>query len=311
MTLALGQNPSAHIGGSNVTVTTSGVTTASSGSGFIVMAVGKGGAPSAGAVTDSKSNTYTQIGSTVNYNFTGTWVSLWRCYSGTGGASHTFTYTQGGFADASIFVQEITTSGAGLAADNVGVSPNTDTATAFTSNALTSVAAATAIVAFLAGNSSSNPATHTVSGGSLAITADINNGSGGTCTGAIAAEIVSSVQTSLVASFTETGNSPETVVSIASFKEAGSGTAYTLTVTAATVPIAGQAVTLTYTPATTHDYVLLVNPAVVPILGAPTFADYAIAVTRALVALTGQTVNLVASGQGTLRCNWPDFSFRF
>ncbi len=229
MSLAQGQSPSAHLGSANVTVTTTGVTTASSGSGFIVMAVGRGGAPSAGAVTDSKSNTYLQLGSTVNYNFTGSWVSFWQCYSGAGGASHTFTYTQGGFADAAIYVQEITTSGAGLAADNIAVATTTDGATPFTSNGLTTTAPATAIIAFLAGASGSNPATHTVSGGTLAITANQTDGSGGDCTGALAVAVVSSTQTSLVASFTETGNSPEAVVWIASFSEAG-GTAITPTV---------------------------------------------------------------------------------
>lgn len=228
MTLAAGQNAVGHIAGSNTTATTGSVTTAGSGSGFLIFTVGKGGAPS--NIRDSKSNAYTQIGSTINYNFTGSWASVWRCLNGTGGAGHTASFDQAGFADGSVFLQEITTTGGGgISLDNAGVTANTDTTTPFVSNAITTVAAATAIFAFLAGNSTSATATHTVSGGTLAIVGDVNNGSAGSAIGATAGSIVSSVQTSLVASFTETSNSPEAVVFIASFSEATANLTLALT----------------------------------------------------------------------------------
>jgi len=222
MTLALGVNAKGHIAGNNVTVTTNAVTTQTSGSGFVLLFISKGGAPS--GVSDSKGNTWTQLGSTVNYSFSSLWASVWYCLNGAGGSSHTFTGTQPGFADASIFAQEITTSGLGLAIDNSG-SIVTDSASPFT-NTITTVAAATAIVALLAGESASNPATHAVSGGSFAIKADVNDGSASNfTTGCIAAEVVSSVQTGLTASFTESGNTTEGIVGIVSFSEAGTGAA--------------------------------------------------------------------------------------
>lgn len=222
MTMALGVNAVGHIGGSSTSVTSASVTTAASGSGILLATNGKGGVPT--NVRDSKSNSWTQLGSTVNYNFAGNWGSLWYCLNATGGAGHTFSFDQGGFADASVLAQEITTTvGLGLATDNVGVAGIERSASPFTSNSLTSVSANAALIAFLAGDSPSNPATHAVSGGSFAITADVNNGSLGTVIGAMAAFIASAVQTSLVASFTEAGNTVDATVFIASFKEAVAG----------------------------------------------------------------------------------------
>ena len=90
-------------GKANGTATTAAVTTQASGSVFYVGVVVKQTTGSAPAITDSKSNTYTPIGTGITD--TGS-CTQYRYYSnGTGGASHTVTATLAG-KDMAVFFEE-------------------------------------------------------------------------------------------------------------------------------------------------------------------------------------------------------------
>ena len=88
--------------------TTPAVTTQASGSTFVVFAIIPVAASFAASTpfTDSKSNTYTQIGSEVNTGNCKT--RLYYCQNGSGGSSHTFTVTTVGQTYATVYAIEVT-----------------------------------------------------------------------------------------------------------------------------------------------------------------------------------------------------------
>lgn len=88
------------------TVTTSGGSTTASGSDFFVVAAWYN-STTAPVITDSKGNTYTQVGTNV-YNTTDqTGMAVFRCLNGTGGSGHTFTMTSGAGTYCSICALEV------------------------------------------------------------------------------------------------------------------------------------------------------------------------------------------------------------
>jgi hypothetical protein len=89
-------------------ITTVGGTTQASGSTFVVAVSFDNGA-SISTVTDSKSNAYTQIGTTQANAGSAHKKALYRCENGTGGASHTATVAfTGGSAFGTVYLIEIT-----------------------------------------------------------------------------------------------------------------------------------------------------------------------------------------------------------
>jgi hypothetical protein len=233
MALGFGSSTSAHAAANVTTITTPGITTAASGSGFVIVTQGAGS--TFVTPTDSKSNTYVQIGTTQNYNFgSNRHAAIWYCANGVGDPTGSHTATGGyasGFVDQSIYFKEITsTVGNGITLDQSSATVSSTLAT----TAITTTVAVEAILAVFCGASTNAAATHTVSGGSFAIDQEVINGaSNQDCTGCVAAELVSSIQTALVATFTEVGNSGGTMAMFAaSFKEAaGAGAAGSAAIT--------------------------------------------------------------------------------
>lgn len=96
------------------TVTTEPLTTQVSGSSFIVVTGGNLGDLST-PPTDSKGNTWTQVGTAVEYSrWSGYGIAVWRCIGGVGGVNHTFSQQYGqtlGFDECTICVAEVKNAG--------------------------------------------------------------------------------------------------------------------------------------------------------------------------------------------------------
>lgn len=89
------------------TVTTTAGTTAAAGSTFYVSVIQSAAGAATFNITDSQSNTYTQIGTVVG-NSNNAWLSRYQCVNGIGGAGHTVTATQTvGSDNVSAFAVEI------------------------------------------------------------------------------------------------------------------------------------------------------------------------------------------------------------
>lgn len=103
MAIALGSNAKGNISSAS-SGTTGAVTTQASGSTFYIAVFD---ANANLTVSDSKGNTYTQVGTDQT---AGTGIAqLWRCENGTGGTNHTFTVTFGaGTGDCAFYGGEIT-----------------------------------------------------------------------------------------------------------------------------------------------------------------------------------------------------------
>lgn len=96
-------------GSATSSCTTAGVTTSATGSSFEIIAVSvPGSVPIAVSVMDSKSNSYTRIGSQIN-DANAQQIDRFLCTNGTGGASHTATATlASSTASWTVFFLEIT-----------------------------------------------------------------------------------------------------------------------------------------------------------------------------------------------------------
>jgi hypothetical protein len=92
-------------GGGNTATTTAG-TTSGSGSTFVVCASWDQTA-SAPTVSDSKGNTYTAQG-TPQSDVLGAYIQIWVCQNGTGGASHTATFSTTGASYPTVHLIEVT-----------------------------------------------------------------------------------------------------------------------------------------------------------------------------------------------------------
>jgi len=196
---------------------TTGVTTQSSGSTFFVAFIWDTGNFS--SISDSKSNSYTQIGT--EQVQTGTKMRAYYCQNGTGGSSHTATIGLSTASPVTVLFLEIT---GGLTSGILDQSDlRFDTASPYTLAAgLTTTQADELLVSFLGGTSGNNPATHAESGlGSSTIQIEETDGASFyTC--AIATAVKSSTGT-FNPSWTESGGAHAGVV-LATFKAAAAAT---------------------------------------------------------------------------------------
>lgn len=172
------------------------------------------------AVGDNKSNSFSQVGSTLT---TGFGIELRRhlCMNGAGGASHIFNIqVTAGFPSA--WMTEVR--GAALASALDGNTGQNDTGTPFTSGTITPTASTNVfLLGLIVSASGENPATYTPGNGftNLGVISD------GTAfwTGAQAYRIVTSTSGSYEASFTGSAGVSSTGVLVLALKEAAGGAA--------------------------------------------------------------------------------------
>jgi len=148
MAIALAQSTSTGYTSADST-TTGSLTTTASGSSFVIAAYWQGGSTPP-TISDSKSNTYTLIGSVRQADNNGSFLShigLWYVENGTGGSSHTFTAAKtGGFT--SVFGGEITGGRlSGLLDQHTGAA--LDTTSPVTSGSITTTQAAELLIGFV------------------------------------------------------------------------------------------------------------------------------------------------------------------
>lgn len=202
------------------TVTTGSITSSATGSTFLLFMQWEG-ASTFSSISDSKGNTYTQIGSELTAN-SGAKSRGYYCENGNGGSSHTFTCTTAGNVAITLHAIEIT---GGKTASILNPTPPAaadDTSSPFTSNNITTLQNDVLLAAWMGcTNSGSNPATHAESTG-FTIQAGTDETDASTYwTGCIATKVVSSTST-YACSFTETGASTA-AVRIAAFEATGGG----------------------------------------------------------------------------------------
>ena len=234
--LNFGLEAAAHASASVLSVSTTPGITQLIGSGFVVGIISRQGSSGNAVPSDNMGNTYQQIGTYQSYEFGNATASLWYCPNGTGGNSHTFTATQTGAADISVFVQEITnTNLTGVILDQAGA--NYANSSPYNSNAITTGVAQELLLSFFGGFSNINPATLT---SSLPLQATLVNGGVTTeVVGGFAGQIVSTNLTGFTASFTQAGNTYDAVTFLTSFYAApGVGT---FTAAQATAPVIANA----------------------------------------------------------------------
>lgn len=194
-------------------VTTNSVTTAASGSTFYIALVYDGA--SFTSVTDSKGNTYTQMGTETGINASNAKCRTYRCENGVGGSGHTFTVTT---ASGFITVVAIELLGSTVVSEGTPALVQ-DNASPYASPSITTGVTNCMLVSTIFGDSGSNPATANESTG-FSLAAQEADGSQFW----IAAVFTRSVASAGTynSSFTQTGTT-NSVVSIAAFKETGAG----------------------------------------------------------------------------------------
>lgn len=196
---------------STASLATAGVATQATGSTFVI-GVGWGSAAFT-SVADNKGNTYSIIDAEISASAHKT--RLYYCENGVGGAGHTSTLTLGSADACTIFFLEIT---GGLTASildqHIG---RDDTTSPYTlAVGLTTTQDDELLVAFLFGDSGSNPATHAESGlGSSTIQEDVTNGTT-FWTGCMATQVVAATA-AYNPSWTESG-ATDSHVWLATFK---------------------------------------------------------------------------------------------
>jgi len=218
MTIAVGAHVSKHSTSLVTVTTTNAVTSTASGSSFVVFTT-TGGA-TAPTITDSKGNTYTQIGSTIAGGL-GYCAAAYIKVNGTGGSSHTFTATTGTNENTSLYAVEVT--GALTTASIQDRSPAgiLDTASPYTTNLTGATTQANELLlAFAATGTASGTETLTWGNSFTAIDAegDANFSTGGD------AQLVVSAMGSYQGSVTSSGaGTTEAVMFILSLRSAVPG----------------------------------------------------------------------------------------
>jgi hypothetical protein len=161
MTIAVGQSVKAQ-SASTVTLTSSSVTTTASGSSFIIFPLYVTGNLS--SVSDSKSNSYSAIGTEQTDGGVGLSCRPYLCINGTGGASHTFSMTNSGTSVAAFAACEITGGVTASLLDQIAGSL-VSSGPPFNQPITTVAQANELILAFGMSNSSSATVNYTVGGG--------------------------------------------------------------------------------------------------------------------------------------------------
>lgn len=157
MSLSVGVNAIASANAASVT--TGAVTTQVSGSG-LVLVVNYQASATFTSVTDSKGNTWTQIGSTITDDGTVLTMRRYRCANAVGGSSHTFTLTCTASNVCGIAAVEIlTTNGAGVVLDQQAV--QNDSASPYVSPGVTTAIANEMLIGGFSGQGPAGTYTHT------------------------------------------------------------------------------------------------------------------------------------------------------
>jgi len=243
MALAVGQTSKGSTTG-GTTATTSAVTTATSGSTFEVAVIYDG--TSFTSIADSKSNTYTQVGTETTINGSNAKCRRYKCEGGAGGASHTVTVTA---ASGIIVVLFMEVTGSTVVSEGTP-SQAQDNASPFTSPSITTGVADTLLTSVIFGDSGSNPASTSDSTG---FTVQVSELDGSTLwVAALATRAVTSTGT-YNSSFTQTGTT-NSVVGILAWKETGGSSDVSITAGL------GQAVLTGYAPSVARSGDLSVTP---------------------------------------------------
>lgn len=206
MTISAGVS-AAKGGAATSAVTTTGVATQASGSQFIIAVEYDGG--TFVSVADSKSNSYTQIGTTQTAGSSAE-SRFYKKENGTGGAGHTATLNISGPARGTIAFLEVLNG----SVEDVAGSGRTDSASPYTTPGYTTLNTTDLLVAVVCGDSASNPATHAESTG-FTIQCEETNGTS-FWTICVATKVVG--VGSYTASFTENG-AVDTATFITGFKD--------------------------------------------------------------------------------------------
>lgn len=223
MTIALGAHVSAANGVAGLAITTATRTTAASGSTFSVAVVwfASGGVGAVPTVTDSKGNTYTQVGSALTNG--NNRCAIFESVNGTGGTLHTFTATFLANQDViSIWANEIT---GALTVSPRDQAPggNDDNASPYTSLTTGTTAQPNEILIAYGFTLSVSGTEVFTWGNSFTGTGDDQTNANADFTGTSGTRVVSAVNT-YQASFTSTGaGSTEALVFIVTYKDLVSG----------------------------------------------------------------------------------------
>lgn len=214
MALALGAHAIAANGG-GTTVTTAAQTTATSGSALYI-AVDFQPSQSFTSVTDSKGNTWTQIGAEVADGSNIVATRRYRCANATGGTNHTFTLTCANSGVCGIaFVEMTTTNGNGVTFDQQAA--QADTVTAFVSPNVTTTVADEMLLSMFTAQGGGGTYNHTA-GNSFTLIDEITDGASHFPI-ATSYRVVTATGT-YNASWTTSFIPDDTVVSIETFSEA-------------------------------------------------------------------------------------------
>lgn len=200
---------------------TAGITTAASGSSFLVY-VSTDLNATVSSIQDSKSNSYSQVGTTLT-NFLGFGVNacVYLCTNGTGGSGHTATANLSASADGEIYFVEILNGATASIVDALSSAFwNDDSATPFTSNNVVTANATDLLLAFTITGSSSGTETLTWGNSFTQVVAD---GSALRFTGGIAKRLVTSTGT-YTSSFTAAGaGTTEAATAVIALKDGSGG----------------------------------------------------------------------------------------
>lgn len=224
------------------TVTTTAGTTATSGSSFALLVSWDESQTISGTITDSKSNTYTAIG-TPQSDWTSAWgVSQWfYCNNGAGGTSHSVTVNFSGNAFPTAHLIEVTSANGAPVYDSAAAAQTQDAASPWTVTSGTLTNATSVVLSGCGANrgadgaySSSN---FTVLSQEPAVSSFWTSG---------AAKLVVSATTAVTPSWTVLNRSETAGVTVIAFYEPAAGSS-TITPTVGALVLAGIAPTVTDT----------------------------------------------------------------
>jgi hypothetical protein len=219
--------------GSGSGTLTTGAGTTTTGSTFVI-GLSFDATASVNVLSDSKGNTYTQIGTTLS--FEGHKKALYRCENGTGGASHTAqcTFTASSFG--TIYLVEVT---GAAAASFDQTAQGTDAASPYTVTTPTLSQANEAIITLVGNSGGNNPMNYASSN----TTVLAQEGDGGSFwTSAISKTIVAAT-TAFTPSWTHGGSAGVALIT-ATFKEASGAVEATAAPAQATETVQGKTPTL-------------------------------------------------------------------
>ena len=216
MALGVGQSALAKAN-SGTSVTTGSVTTASTGSHFVII-VSCSSSSTINTPSDSKGNTYSAVGTALTGG--GVVSQKFECINGTGGTGHTFTGTKSGGASDGLTLIALEVTGAASASPSDGHNRQADSATPFTSPGVTTTNANDILIGLISDDLAAD-FTRSVSGASPTSgwTIQQQENAGATYwTGAIKTQIVSATGT-YNAGFDTTPDVNNSVVHILTYKE--------------------------------------------------------------------------------------------